>query len=61
MCNLWTFKILIAGSSLVVQWVKDLALSLQWLELLLWRGVQSLTWEILHAMGAAKISKQTNK
>ena len=32
------------GSSLVVQWVKDLVWSLQWLGLLLWCGFESWPW-----------------
>ena len=35
--------------------VKDLAVSLLWIGSLLWHGwVQSLAWELLHAMGVAK-------
>jgi len=41
----------------VAQWVKDLALSLQWFRLLLWYGL-SLAWEFLHGMG---IGKNRNK
>ena len=32
------------------QWVKDLALSL------LWHSLDPLTWELSHAIGAAKIN-----
>ena len=39
---------------MVVQWVKDLA-SVLWLGLLLWHGFNSLAWELLHAMGTAKM------
>ena len=39
----------------MVQWVKDLALSLQWLGSLLWQRFDScLSWELPHALGAAK-------
>ena len=34
-------------SSLVAQWIKDLALSLLWHRLLLWCGLRSLAWELL--------------
>ena len=38
------------GSSFVVQWVKDLALSLQQLRLLLLRGFNSWPGELSHAV-----------
>ena len=41
-------------SSLVAQWVKDVAVSLLWLCLLLWHWVRSLAWEPPHAMDVAK-------
>jgi len=41
-------------SSLLVQWVKDPALSPQWLGLPLWCGVRSLAQELLHARASAK-------
>ena len=45
-------------SSLVMQWVKDLVLSSQCLgsPALVW--VQSLAWELPHAMGVAKKEKK---
>ena len=48
----WFVRILLKGSSLVMQWVKDLVLSL------LWCRVQSLAWKLLHAMGIAKKKKK---
>ena len=42
-------------SSLLVQWVKDLALSL------LWCGFNPWPWELLHAAGAIKTKKQKNE
>ena len=46
-------------TTLVVQWVKDPGLSLQWLGLLLW--VRSLAWELLHVTGAARKEKKKKK
>ena len=40
--------------SLVAQWVKDPAWSLQHLGLLLWWRVQSPAWDLSHAVGTAK-------
>ena len=37
----------------MAQWVKELALSLQWLGLLLWVRFNSWPWKLPHAMGAA--------
>ena len=45
-------------NSLVVQWVKDPALSLQWLGLLLWCRFNPWPWELPHAAGAAKKTKK---
>ena len=42
----------------MVHWVKDLALSLLWLGLLLWHCVQSMAWELAHAMDTAKKRKE---
>ena len=42
------------GSSLVARQVKDLALSLLWLGLLLWYGFDPWPGEVPHAKGAAK-------
>ena len=38
----------------MTQWVKDLALSLQWPGSLLWQQVQSLAWELTHDSGVAR-------
>ena len=46
-------------SSLVVKWVKALALSLLWLRLLLWHRFDPLAWEPPHATNTAK--KPQNK
>ena len=43
----------------MAQRVKDLVLSLQQLELLLWHRFQSLAWELPHALGVAKKKKKT--
>ena len=51
---------LLLGSSLVAQWVKDLALSLLWLRSLLWRGFDSWPQELPHALGTAKKKKLQN-
>ena len=48
------------GSSLVVQWVKDLALSLQWLGLLLWLRFDPGPGNS-YAMGVAKKPKPKPK
>ena len=48
-----------SSSSLVVQWVKDLALSLQWLKYTAVVWVQSLAGEFPYATGTAK--KQTKE
>ena len=50
------FKLANLERSLVVQQLKDLALSLQQLGSLLWCGswVQSLAYELPHAVGPAK-------
>ena len=45
------------GSSLVARHVKDLALSLLWLGVAAVVYVQSLGWELLHAIGTAKNKK----
>ena len=45
-------------SSLVAQWVKDLALSLPQFRVLLWSGVGSLAWKLLCATGLAKKRKK---
>ena len=42
------------GRFLVVQWVKDLVLSLQWLGLLLWHEFDPWPGELPHAGGEAK-------
>ena len=42
------------GSSLVVQQVKNLVLSLQWLGVTAVAEVQSLAWEFPQALGGAK-------
>ena len=47
------------GSSLLVQQVKNLALSLQWLQMLLWWWIPSLAWELLFAVGTAKKKKKS--
>lgn len=47
----------LSRSSLVTQQVKVLALSLQWLELLLWHGFDPLARDLLHALGMAKKEK----
>ena len=39
----------------MAQWVKDLALSLQWPVVTALAQVQSLAWELLHVMGADNI------
>ena len=41
--------------------VKDSVLSLQWLGLLLWLGFDRWSWELLHAVGAAKKKKKKKK
>ena len=38
----------------MAQKVKDLALSPQWLESVLWLGVRFLAWELPRAVGVAK-------
>ena len=47
----------------MVQWIKDPALSMLWLRLL--HGTdsipESLVWEVLHAVGAAKKKKKVEK
>ena len=45
----------------VAQWVKDLALSLQHLESLLWRQFNPWPGELLHATGMAKKAKDLNR
>ena len=45
-------------SSMVSQWVKDLALSVLWLGSLPVTRVRSLAWELPHATGAAKKKKK---
>ena len=40
-----------------MQQVKDLALSLQWVGSLPWAQIQSLAWELPHAVGMAKQNK----
>ena len=41
----------------MAQRVKDLALSLQWLGLLLWHRFDSLAWKFPHAAGMAPPKK----
>ena len=41
----------------MAQWVKDLALSLQWLGLLLWHKFDPWPRELPHALGSAKKKK----
>ena len=48
-------------SSPVVQWDKDLVLSLQPLGLLLWHVFDFLAWELLHATGIAQRKKERKK
>ena len=48
-------------SSLVVQQVKDPALSLQWFGFLLRLGFQSQAQKLLYAMGAARKKKKKKK
>ena len=43
----------------MAQWVKDLVVSLRWLGFLV--QVQSLAWELPHAMSVAKIKKKIKK
>ena len=45
------------GSSLLAQRVKDPVLSLLWLRLLLWQGVQSLAQELARATDVSKKKK----
>ena len=47
------------GSSLVAQQVKDVALSLQWLGLMLWSRFGLWSGELTHATGAAKKKENT--
>ena len=42
----------------MAQRVKDLALSLQWLRLLLWCGFDPWPWEFAHAENAGKKKKK---
>ena len=45
----------------MVQWIKDLALTLQWLRSLLWCGVDPWLRNFYYAMGVTIKLKQTNK
>ena len=42
----------------MAQWVKGLALSLQWLRSQLWCRVQSLAWELLDAIGIVQKERE---
>ena len=44
-----------------MQWVKDSALSLQWLRLLLWHGFHPWPWEHPHAVGRAKKEREEGR
>ena len=55
------FKNKKTGSSLVVQWVKDLALSLQKLGLLLWHRFDSLPRNFRHNQIKKKKQKKEKK
>ena len=48
-------------SSLVAQWVKDLALSLLWLRSLLWHRLDPWPREFPHAVGAVKKKKERER
>ena len=45
----------------MVQWVKDLVLSLQWFGLLLWHRFDPCPGKLSHAIGAAKKEKKKKK
>ena len=46
------------GSSLVAEWVKDPALSLQWRWVTAVMLAQTLAWELPHTVGVAKQQQQ---